>query len=637
MKTRSIFITKLMVAISSLAFLVYQSNAQILFSGGTYSQNFNSLPQTTGTNVWANNVTLPGWYSRSVSTVAAIGDGIGTTNILGGTGSGTAGAFYSFGIAGVNPVTERALGTICSGTSGAFAYGIRFTNNTGFALTNITIVYTGEQWRNGGNTSAQPLAFSYRVDKVAITEPDPAGTNTWTSVPSLNFTSPTVGATAGALDGNSPANRVVISNVISGFVLINGQEIFLRWLDINDAGNDHALALDDLSVSFETNFLAGSTAPTITTNPASVTIGAGGSATFTVGATGTQPFSYFWYATNSGLTDLVGTSASFTTNFVPLSASGYKFYVVLTNTVGSATSTVAVLTVTNVPVVVTNIAYLHTLQDANYALTNTTTLFQATGIVTTPANLVSGASVYSYHIQDATGGIDVFHRGGFSPLLPTVGDSVTVTAPLVQFNGLSEFAPTNANPTHSIVINSTGNPLPAPMVFDFTTINPALTESTFEGRYVVASNVFLGITNVPALITAGGNVFMTNLTGQIFRLFNPAPAIDPQGLAAPVFAASVRGVMTQGDSTSPFDSGYSIFLTLYSDIEVGTPPSPTPGPIVLNIQQSGANVVLTWTNAAYSLQASPSVSGTYTNIPSATTGYSTSVSGEQRYFRLVYP
>lgn len=66
-------------------------------------------------------------------------------------------------------------------------------------------------------------------------------------------------------------------------------------------------------------------------------------------------------------------------------------------------------------------------------------------------------------------------------------------------------------------------------------------------------------------------------------------------------------------------------------------PVTTPSPIALEIQQSGGNVILTWTNAAYSLQASPSVSGTYTNIPSATTGYSTPVSGEQRYFRLVYP
>jgi hypothetical protein len=120
-------------------------------------------------------------------------------------------------------------------------------------------------------------------------------------------------------------------------------------------------------------------------------------------------------------------------------------------------------------------------------------------------------------------------------------------------------------------------------------------------------------------------------------LFNPAPAIDPQGLAVPLFAASVRGVMTQGDSTSPFDSGYSIFLTLYSDIEPGTPPSPAPGPIALNIQQSGSDVVLTWTNVAYSLQASPSVTGTYTNIPSATSPYTNAAAGTQSYFRLSYP
>jgi hypothetical protein len=29
-----------------------------------------------------------------------------------------------------------------------------------------------------------------------------------------------------------------------------GQEIFLRWLDIDDSGNDHGLAVDDFSVRF---------------------------------------------------------------------------------------------------------------------------------------------------------------------------------------------------------------------------------------------------------------------------------------------------------------------------------------------------------------------------------------------------
>jgi hypothetical protein len=77
-----------------------------------------------------------------------------------GAGSSTSGALYSFGASGS---AERALGSVASGTPGNFAYGVRFTNDTALTATNITISYTGEQWRNGGNTSAQKLAFSYLV------------------------------------------------------------------------------------------------------------------------------------------------------------------------------------------------------------------------------------------------------------------------------------------------------------------------------------------------------------------------------------------------------------------------------------------------------------------------------------------
>jgi hypothetical protein len=641
MKIRSTFITKIIAAMSALAFLVNQTSAQALLSAGTYTQNFDGLPNVVvSSNVWVNGVTLAGWYANTTNLPSAnFGFNGEITNLVANVGSTSSGFLYSYG---ANALGDRALGSqavnaMAASGLPAMAYGIRFTNDTGFALTNFSIAYTGEQWRNAGTTPAvaHSLAFGYRIDSSPITNADSRTIAAWTSVPALNFSSPTFSTSASALDGNIAANRAVISAVVlQGFAVLPGQEIFFRWLDTNEAGNDHALAIDDLTISFETNFAAVATAPTITANPASLAIGEGSSASFTVSANGTQPFTYEWYATNAGSGLLVGTSPSFTTNFVPLSANGVQFFVVISNSVGIATSTLATLTVTAVPVVVTNIAYLHTLQDANYALTNTTTLFQATGIVTTPANLVSGASVYSYHIQDATGGIDVFHRGGFTPLLPTVGDSVTVTGPLLQFNGLLEFSPTNANPTHSIVINSSGNALPTPMVFDFATINPALMESTFEGRYVVVSNVFLGITNVPALITAGGNVFMTNLTGQVFRLFNPIPAIDPQGNAVPVFARSVRGVMTQGDSTSPFDSSYSIYLTLFSDIEVGVAP-PTPEP--LTIQVVGSDVVLSWTQAAFNLQAAPAVTGTYTNIPGAASpSYTTPITGEQRYFRLNY-
>ena len=111
----------------------------------------------------------------------------------------------------MNPVTDRALGSIASGTPGNFAYGVRFQNDTAQAITNITISYTGEQWRNGGNTATQTLAFSYFISNNPITSSDAADANAWVAFTALNFNTPTVGATATALDGNAAANRQVFS------------------------------------------------------------------------------------------------------------------------------------------------------------------------------------------------------------------------------------------------------------------------------------------------------------------------------------------------------------------------------------------------------------------------------------------
>lgn len=62
-----------------------------------------------------------------------------------------------------------------------------------------------------------------------------------------------------------------------------------------------------------------------------------------------------------------------------------------------------------------------------------------------------------------------------------------------------------------------------------------------------------------------------------------------------------------------------------------------PTPEALQYQVIGSDIVLSWTSPSFSLQAAPLVSGTYTNIPGATSPYTTSMTGDQRYFRLSYP
>ena len=55
----------------------------------------------------------------------------------------------------------------------------------------------------------------------------------------------------------------------------------------------------------------------------------------------------------------------------------------------------------------------------------------------------------------------------------------------------------------------------------------------------------------------------------------------------------------------------------------------------IRINRIQNEAVLTWTNAAFSLQAAPNVTGAYTNIPGATSPYTNVLSGSRQFFRLI--
>jgi Immunoglobulin domain len=85
-------------------------------------------------------------------------------------------------------------------------------------------------------------------------------------------------------------------------------------------------------------------APQIMTQPASQTVTAGQTATFTVVASGTAPLTYQW---SKGGTAIPGaTGASYTTPATTSADNGSPFAVVVSNTAGNVTSNSAVLTVT---------------------------------------------------------------------------------------------------------------------------------------------------------------------------------------------------------------------------------------------------------------------------------------------------
>jgi hypothetical protein len=174
--------------------------------------------------------------------------GTDITSYAAGTGSSTTGSFYSFGASGSN---ERALGGVGAGAAyfgspaaGAVAgwIAVGFSNNTGRNLTQFSVTYAGEQWRDSGATAAQTMRFEYGWGSTF------ASVSTWIA-PGGNFdwASPVVSGSAGTVDGNSAGRVPGRGGLISGFSWVSGDTLWLRWVEVNDPGNDHGLAIDDFS------------------------------------------------------------------------------------------------------------------------------------------------------------------------------------------------------------------------------------------------------------------------------------------------------------------------------------------------------------------------------------------------------
>src|ERR1039457_2171007 len=88
-------------------------------------------------------------------------------------------------------------------------------------------------------------------------------------------------------------------------------------------------------------------APIITSQPVGVTAPVGNNATFTVGANGTAPLSYFWQRNSVFIAG--GTNSTYTTNNVQLSDSGNQFSCLVSNVCGTTNSQAATLTVLALP------------------------------------------------------------------------------------------------------------------------------------------------------------------------------------------------------------------------------------------------------------------------------------------------
>lgn len=220
--------------------LTAQNSFNVITANAVYAENFDSLA-ASGTSPIAG-PTPVGWSFFEVN--AGTGSGANALYRI-DIGSSNTGDTYSYGAAAS---TDRAFGSVASGSLRS-TLGARYINNTGVLVTSVRLQFTMEQWRSGGRTSMDSSEFFYGVNNASFA----AASGVWTKISALNLASKifsTPAPTAGALNGNDTANQKMYDVVINGLSVAAGDTLYLRWTDVDVAGLDDGLAIDNFSIVF---------------------------------------------------------------------------------------------------------------------------------------------------------------------------------------------------------------------------------------------------------------------------------------------------------------------------------------------------------------------------------------------------
>lgn len=233
-------------------------------AGANYSQNFDGLITTGATNNAANGPfeitnanfagsNVPGWYVEKYG-----GSGTGVF-FSANDGASNSGSVFSYG---TTSATDRALGALASGTRISRA-GVLLTNNTGATLNSLTISFVTEMWRKGNAAVAHVYPFSYKINAAGIND-----ATDFIPVTGLNLVTPNLTGTNDlARNGNDPNFRTAVTQTITGISWPAGQTLALRWDDVNEAGNDDGLAIDDFVFS-----ASASAAAVLNATPSTITV-----------------------------------------------------------------------------------------------------------------------------------------------------------------------------------------------------------------------------------------------------------------------------------------------------------------------------------------------------------------------------
>jgi hypothetical protein len=207
--------------------------------------------------------TMQGWYGAADTTYAGV-DGISRFGAQ--DGDQTTGGVIDFGPNDGTGITgtNRALGLLSTGTTGATTFALKLTNASASTLNYINLSFLGELWHNG--TGHRVMSFGYTIDPTATNFTLTAQSiSNSTLVPGLAFSFPTNNVVI-ATDGTQASNQIDLAtnNLQLTSAWTPGSALWLMWgIDFYGSGSGNGYAIDNLTFSASSSTLALGTAPTI--------------------------------------------------------------------------------------------------------------------------------------------------------------------------------------------------------------------------------------------------------------------------------------------------------------------------------------------------------------------------------------
>ena len=442
---------------------------------------------------------------------------------------------------------QPATFTVAANGSSPFSYqwNVNGTNISGATNVSLTLVtpqatdagsYSVVVTNYGGSVTSQVATLTVNVPAFIITQPT---SQTVSQGQTATFT---VGA-----GGTANLSYQWYFNLAK----INGSKgknatLALSAVDTNSVGNYTVVVNNSWgSVTSAVATLTISVPPTITTQPASQALIQGQTAAFTVTADGTAPFGYQWSINGTSISDETNTSLTLT-NIQTTDAGSYA--VIVTNIAGSATSSVATLTVYVPPTITT--------QPASQALIQgQTAAFTVTANGTAPFGYqwnVNGTS-----ISDATNtsltltNIQLTDAGSYAVIVTNIAGSATssVATLTVYVPPTITTQPTNQaliqGQTAGFTVTANGT---SPFGYQWSINGTNISDAT---------NTSLILTNIQMTDAGSYAVIVTNIAGSAtssvatLTVYVP-PTITTQPLSQAVVRGQNVSFSVGAGGTSPF-------------------------------------------------------------------------------------